>query len=76
MAETSARQWRQAAMALRDHAAKFEQLAEAAEAVNPSVAVIVTPEAEALMRREGRVFTIDADENGLHFSSEPDGSEP
>lgn len=63
MPGVTARQWRDAAMGLRDHAAKFERLAAAAEADEAPV-IEVTLDAEDLIRGEGKTLRISTDERG------------
>ncbi len=63
-------------MALRDHAAKFERLAADAEGLEEATteAIVATPEAEALMRKEGKILRIDVDpQGGLRLATVPAG---
>jgi hypothetical protein len=64
--ETTARQWREAALALREHAQKFERTAEKLEA-DEAVVVEVTPEAEELIRSQGKTMHIGTNDSGLQL---------
>ena len=64
MSGVTARQWRDAAMGLRDQAEKFERLAAAAEA-DKAPGVEVTLDAEDLIRAEGETLRISTNEVGL-----------
>jgi len=66
MAETTAQQWRAAALALREQAQKFERTAEKIEA-GERPAVEVTPEAEELIRSEGKTMHIGTNPSGLQL---------
>ncbi len=70
MSVPSARQWRSAAAALRDHAERFEATAAEIEASGPKPVIVVTTAAEAAVRAQGKRLVIDADEQGIRFDTE------
>lgn len=67
-ARTTARQWRHAAIGLRDQARLFEERAQALEESAEQAPVVeVTPEAEALIRSKGKRMQISTNASGLQL---------